>query len=209
MRVVVLGAAGQLGRQVVNTLSGRGHWVCAAVRRPPTPVFEKSVDVRLADATNKTDLRSAVRGFDAVVNVIGGGTLRKNDVASTTSTVAVAAAKEVGVDRYVAISAGMVALDWTLFKYFLRPLIFRHILAEHRRVEEIVKASGLAWTIVRPTALTNRPPTGYAASLELQSRAFVTSRVDVAAFIADELENNSYVRQAVFVTSRRKQEKGD
>lgn len=56
------------------------------------------------------------------------------------------------------MSAGMVALDWVLFKYVLRPLIFRHILAEHRRVEEIVKASSLAWTIVRPTALTNRPP---------------------------------------------------
>ena len=73
-------------------------------------------------------------------------------------------------------------------------------MAEHKKV---------AWTIVRPTALTNRPPTGYAASLELQSKTFVTSRVDVAAFIADELENNSYVRQAVFVTSLRKQEKGD
>jgi uncharacterized protein YbjT (DUF2867 family) len=97
----------------------------------------------------------------------------------------------------------MVALDWALFKYVLRPLIFRHILAEHRRVEEIVKASTLAWTIMRPTALTNRPPTGYVASLELQRRTFVTSRADVAAFIAGELEKNGYIRQAVFVTSRR------
>ena len=144
-----------------------------------------------------------------MVNVIGGGTLRKNDVASTTSAIAVAAAKEVGVDRYVAVSAGMVALDWVLFKYVLRPLIFRHILAEHRRVEEIVRKSSLAWTIVRPTAFANRPATGYVASLELQPKSLVTSRADVAAFIADELENNSYVRQAVFVTSRRKQEKGD
>ena len=102
------------------------------------------------------------------------------------------------------MSAGMVALDWALFKYVLRPLIFRHILAEHCRVEEIVKASPLAWTIVRPTALTNRPATGYDASLELQPRTFVTSRADVAAFIADELENNAYARQAVFLTSRRK-----
>lgn len=101
----------------------------------------------------------------------------------------------------------MVALDWALFKYVLRPLIFRHIVAEHRRVEGIVRASALAWTIVRPTALTNRPATGYLASLDLQPRAFVTSRADVAAFIADELENNRYVREAVFVTSRPKQEK--
>jgi len=203
MRIVVLGAGGQLGREAVRILSERGHSVCAVVRRPPSPEFQGSVDVRLADARNRVDLRSAISGFDAVVNVIGGGTVRKNDVASTTSAVAVAAAKEVGVGRYVAISAGMVALDWPLFKYVLRPLIFRHILAEHHRVEEIVKASTLAWTIVRPTALTNRTPTGYLASLELQPRALVTSRADVAAFIADELENNSFVRRAVFVTSRK------
>ena len=102
------------------------------------------------------------------------------------------------------MSAAMAALDWVFFKYVLRPLIFRHILAEHRRVEEIVRRSGLAWTIMRPTALTNRPATGYVASLKLQPRAFVTSRVDVATFIADELEKNRYIRQAVFVASRRK-----
>ena len=157
----------------------------------------------MADARNKAELLATISGFDAVVNVIGGGTLRKNDAASTTSRVAVAAAEEVGVHRYLAMSAGMVALEWALFKYVLRPLIFRHILAEHHRVEEIVKASPLAWTIVRPTALTNRPATGYEASLELQPKKFVTSRADVAAFIADELENNAYARQAVFVTSRR------
>src|SRR5215469_13582264 len=205
MRIVVLGAAGQLGREVVCRLLGRGHAVCAAVRRPPVPAFADLVEIHLADARNKADLLAAISGFDAVVNVIGGGTLRKNDVASTTSMVAVAAAEQASVDRYIAISAGMVALDWAFFKYVLRPLIFRHILAEHRRVEEIVKASSLAWTIVRPTALTNRPATGYVASLELQTRSFVTARADVAAFIADELENDGYVRRPVFVTSRRKQ----
>ena len=205
MRIVVLGAAGQLGREVVRILSARGHVICAAVRRPPVPAFERSVEIRLADARNKAELRATISGFDAVVNVIGGGTLRKNDVASTTSSIAVAAAEELGVHRYIAMSAGMVALDWALFKYVLRPLIFRHILAEHRRVEEIVKASTLAWTIVRPTALTNRPATGYVASLELQPKTFVTARADVAAFIADELENDGYVRQPIFVTSRRRQ----
>jgi hypothetical protein len=60
---------------------------------------------------------------------------------------------------------------------------------------------------VRPTALTNRPAAGYVASLELQPKAFVSARADVAAFMADELDNNGYVRQAVFVTSRRKQGK--
>src|SRR5262249_16267973 len=67
---------------------------------------------------------------------------------------------------------------------------------------EIVKATSLAWTIVRPPKLTNDPPKAYVASLELQPGFFAASRADIAAFIADELKNNAYLRQAVFVASR-------
>jgi uncharacterized protein YbjT (DUF2867 family) len=207
MRVVVLGAAGQLGREVVRVLAEREHTVCAGVRRPPIPGFDRSVEVRIADARNKADVSAAMSGADRVVNVIGGGTLRRNDVASTTTAVAVSAALDAGIERYLAISAGMVAVEWPFFKYVLRPLIFRHILAEHNRVEEIVKGTTLAWTIARPSALTNRSPTGYVASLKLQPRTYLTARADLAAFIADELETNQYVRQPVFITSRGEKQK--
>src|SRR6516225_6982729 len=203
MRVVILGAAGQLGREVVRDLLARGHTVRAAVRRRPEPALPAPVEIRIADARNKSDICAAISGSDAVVNVIGGGTLRRNEVASSTSSVAVPAAQDAGVRRYFAMSAGMVALDWPLFKYVLRPLIFRHILAEHRRVEEIVRASRLDWTIVRPSALTNRPARGYEATLQLPRRAVATTRADVAAFIADEVECNRYTCQTVFVLSGR------
>ncbi len=205
MRIVVLGAAGLLGREVVGALLKRGHNVCAAVRRPSDPALPSSVEIRIADARNNEQIRSAVSGSDAVVNVIGGGTLRRNDVASSATAVVVPTVEATGIKRYIAMSAGMVALDWPLFKYVLRPLIFRHILAEHNGVEAIVKASTLDWTIVRPTALTNHPAKGYLASLEPLRSMFITTRADVAAFIADELERNQYIRQAVFIASRRAQ----
>lgn len=174
------------------------------MRRPPDPPFSVAVEICLTDAHNKNQIAAAISGFDAVVNVIGGGTLRRNNVASTATANAVAAAQDAVVRRYIAISAGMVALEWPFFKYVLRPLIFRHIVAEHRRVEEIVKASNLAWTIVRPSRLTNQPAKGYAASLQLNAKAFMTTRADLAEFIAEELNGSLYVRQGVFVTSRLK-----
>lgn len=124
MRVVVLGAAGRLGREVVRILADREHTVCAVVCRPPIPGFGRTVEVRLADARNKAEVRAAMSGFDTVVNVIGGGTLRRNDVASTTTAVAVAAAQEVGIKRYVAMSAAMVAVELPFFKYVLRLSFF-------------------------------------------------------------------------------------
>jgi uncharacterized protein YbjT (DUF2867 family) len=192
-----------LGREVVRALETDGCEVVAAMRRPPTSPLGRAVEIRLTDAQKKAEVRAALAGCDAVVNAIGAGTLRRNVVESATTTVAVAAAQDVGIARYVAMSAGMVALDWFFFKYVLRPLIFRNIVAEHRRVEEIVRASTRSWTIVRPPKLTNSRPTGYVASLELEPKLFSAARADVAAFIADELKNNAYVRRAVFVASRR------
>jgi uncharacterized protein YbjT (DUF2867 family) len=201
VQVIVLGAAGQLGREVVQALAARGHSVCAAVRRPPDSPSDNSVLVRQVDAQDKAQVRAAITGFDVVVNVIGGGTLRRNDVESTATTVATAAAQDVGVQRYIAMSAAMVAVDWRFFRYVLRPLIFKHILEEHRRVEKIVSATALRWTIVRPPKLTNGAARGYLASLEFVPTWFSAARGDVAAFIADEVENNAYVRRAVFVAS--------
>jgi uncharacterized protein YbjT (DUF2867 family) len=203
MRVIVLGANGQLGGEVVRHVAARGHKATAFVRRPPNGLLDKTVEIRLGDARKREDLIAALPGHEVVINAIGSGSLRKSDVESSTTAVAVATAQQLGISRYIAMSAGMVALDWPLFNYLLRPLIFRNIMAEHLRIEEIVKASALRWTIVRPPKLTNGPPRGYVASLELQQRSFSVARADVAAFIADELESNKYVRQAVFVASRR------
>jgi uncharacterized protein YbjT (DUF2867 family) len=207
MRVVVLGAGGQLGREVIGALVAHGRPVVAVVRRPLVPPFPSAVHVHHANVRDKPAIGAVLRPEDVIVNVIGSGTLRPNDVESSTTAVAVTAAQDVGVHRYIAMSAGMVALDWPLFKYVLRPLVFRNILAEHLKVEEIVRASWLSWTIVRPPKLTNAASTGYVASLEPLPRLFSAARADVAAFIADELDRRAYVRQAVFVASQRSKSK--
>src|SRR6516225_9841800 len=111
MRVVILGAAGQLGREVVRDLLARGHTVRAAVRRRPEPALPAPVEIRIADARNKSEICAAISGSDAVVNVIGGGTLRRNEVASSTSSVAVPATQDAGVRRTLPCRPGW--LLWT------------------------------------------------------------------------------------------------
>jgi hypothetical protein len=49
------------------------------------------VEVRLADARNREQIRSTLGSFDAVVDVIGGVALRRNDVASSASAIVVSA----------------------------------------------------------------------------------------------------------------------
>jgi uncharacterized protein YbjT (DUF2867 family) len=139
MRVIVLGANGQLGGEVIRQVAARSHKVTAFVRRPPNGLLDQTVEIRLGDARKREDLIAALPGHEVVVNAIGSGILRKNQVESNTTAVALAAAQQVGISRYIAMSAGMVALDWPLFNYLLRPLFFLNILAEHRRSKKSSK----------------------------------------------------------------------
>jgi putative NADH-flavin reductase len=200
MRILVLGASGQLGREVVRQASTRGHAVTAFVRRPPSPAFGPSTKVLIGDAMREDGVCAALAEQQAVVNTISGGTLRRNQIVSRTTGVAVAAAQAMGVTRYIAMSSYLVTIDWPIFRFVLIPLIYRNVVKEQRCTEQLMTASSLDWTVVRPSRLTNWPAVGYAASLE-RPRSFSVSRKDVAAFILDELESGGYIHQSVFIGS--------
>jgi putative NADH-flavin reductase len=203
MRVLVLGAAGPLGTGVVSRLVARGDDVVAFVRRPGSPVTSRVVEV-VGDARDQRAVRAAIARTDAVVDVIGAGTLARSHVESVVIANVVAVMNQLGPRRLIAMSAGMVARTNPLLDLVLKPTIFRHILAEHRRVEEIVSRSNLDWTIVRPPRLVSRRARGYATTTGTRySGSVCIAREDVAAFIVDALARAAFIRQAVFVSSRR------
>lgn len=148
-------------------------------------------------------LVAAAAGQDALVNTIGSRTLKTNTVESDTTRTAVDAATAAGLRRYIGMSAGMVAPISFVFDHIVRPIFFRNLMREHLAVEQIIRASGLDWTIVRPSRLSNKPPSGYVASVETRPRGPISiSRADVAAFITSELEHCQYIGQAVFLMSK-------
>ena len=63
--------------------------------------------------------------------------------------------------------------------------------------EQIVRASGLDWTIVRPGGLTSGPATGrYGVLVDPASwRAGMISRADVADFLAKQVDDTTYLRK--------------
>jgi uncharacterized protein YbjT (DUF2867 family) len=202
MNVLVLGAAGQLGRAVTLELSRAGHQVRAFVRREPDPPFPGQMDVNIGDAADPAAVRDAASAQDAVVNTIGAGTLRRSHVESTT-TGSVIGALDGFRGRYVAVSAGLVGANFFLFDHVIRPLFLRNIDREKRALEQLVRSSQIDWTIVRPARLTNNAPRGYLESeTERPGDRLSVSRQDVAAFIAHVVGRPEYGGKIVFVGSR-------
>ncbi len=158
-------------------------------------------EVRLLDLEKGgvDEYAAAFHGCAAVVFAAGGGpdgnVERKRTVDLEGSLKSVAAARRVGIGRFVQISAiGVdepVAADagdvWTAY------------VEAKRDADAALRASDLAWTILRPGRLTDDPPTGLVALADHLDRGDVT-RADVAAVVAAVLADDETVgRQWVLV----------
>lgn len=145
MRIVVLGAAGFIGRHIMTELLSAGHDVVAIVRRVGTlPAAFPDVSfvaLDLAEAVSPSDWRAHLAGVDAVVNAAG--LLRGRDMhqvhVEMPSALALAAT-DAGVKRLVLISAISARAD-VATDYAVSKLIG----------EEVLRESNLGWTVLRPS----------------------------------------------------------
>jgi uncharacterized protein YbjT (DUF2867 family) len=102
-----------------------------------------------------------------------------------------------GVARLAIVSAAVLFPEKGLYFAFFRWLL-RHHARDLCSMEDIVQASGLAWTIARPPRLANSPDAGFRAlpgALPPGSRSI--SYRSVAAFLLDAVERRSHVTEIV------------
>jgi putative NADH-flavin reductase len=116
--------------------------------------------------------------------------------------------KATGVRRLVVFSVAVLFEDVGFLGTALRRTFLRGVADDSAAMEQIVRASDLDWTIVRPPRLINGPRTErYAVrngSLPDGAGAVATvRRSDLADFLIDEVERAEHVRQVVGIASSR------
>jgi putative NADH-flavin reductase len=208
MKIALFGATGGTGRAVIEAAREGGHEVTAVVRDPSRlPASPPQLQVCTADVLDPAAILPAIAGCDAVVSAIGSRAGRVPTTLCTDSaTSIVAAMRSAGVTRLVVVSAGTLttAGDGTLMRLVLKPLV-RHLFADtitdKRGMEAVVRASGLAWTIVRPPRLTDGPRTGaYRTAVERNVRgALRISRADLADCILSSLTDPRALDAAISI----------
>jgi putative NADH-flavin reductase len=205
MNIVVFGATGGTGQEVVKQALAQGHEVTAFVRdQERLSVQHESLRVVVGDAREPEPVSRAVAGHDAVVVALGTRdrserTLRADGTANVTR-----AMETHDIQRLVVVSAGGVGDSYQQVPLIIKMLIktvLRHTYADHARQEEHVRESDLDWMIVRPAMLTDGPRTGQyhvgAADADLPGGR--VTRADVADFILKQLSDDRYLRQAVSI----------
>jgi uncharacterized protein YbjT (DUF2867 family) len=175
MKLTIFAATGGIGRQALDQALAAGHDVTAVVRNPrglPGDVRIVTADLAAADPAV---LESAVAGADAVLSGLGPRSNAEAGIASHGTSAIVQAMQATGVRRIVVVSAAPIGtvpspgrpkppkhdpgdgfLMRHLFSHVARTA-FREHYADLALMEDIVRDSGLDWTVVRPPRLTDNP----------------------------------------------------
>ncbi|WP_101787314.1 NAD(P)-dependent oxidoreductase [Nonomuraea indica] len=202
MRIVVFGASGGTGRELVRQARAAGHHVTAVVRSPGA-----LADAVVADIFDPPSLVPLLAGHDAVLSVLGPRGRTATSVCSTAVAGITEAMAEAGVRRIVAISAQPVlrggAGDSWWYRLTARPLlrtIYRHVYRDLERMERILAAGDTDWTVLRPPYLTDDPPAGrYRTAMDANVPGWSLARSDLARAMLDALDDPATVRRAVGV----------
>jgi putative NADH-flavin reductase len=212
MKLVVLGASGGVGRELVAQAAKRGHEVVAVARASSDVKAPEGVKVLRGDLTNEAFLREAVRGADAVASALGHrlkgiGPWNKPEQPAflrDSTTALVAAMKAEGVKRVIAVSSGGVGdsaeVVPAFFRVFVSMSALKTVFAALEEMERLYLESGLDACVVRPTGLTDEPPTGKVVVAKRMAGRATIPRADVAGYLLDQLGKAAFDERTPLVT---------
>ena len=200
MNLTVVGAAGATGVQLVEQAIAAGHQVTALARSAETlTLTNPNLHVVQGDATDRAVVSQAMKGADAVISVLGA----RGPVIAETTRAVVAAAEQAGPDRILMLSSFAVARDrLTPVSKLLTRTAMGSQIKDKTAGEEVLRASGVDWTIVYATVLTNGPKTEPRVVLETEKVGMSQriSRADVASFLLQAATDGLYSRRDIIIT---------
>jgi uncharacterized protein YbjT (DUF2867 family) len=216
MKLTIFAATGRIGREAVEQAMAAAHDVTAVVRDPA----KLSREVRIVRADLGTPdpaaLESAVEGADAVLSCLGPRSMAEVGIASQGTRAIVRAMQAAGARRIVVVSAAPIGTVPSPDRpkppkhdpgdgFFIR-LVSRILKTALRRpyadlalMEDIVRDSGLDWTVIRPPRLTNKPLTATYRTAYGQNvrRGFFIGRADVAHLMLRVLERSETIKEVI------------
>jgi putative NADH-flavin reductase len=208
LKLVVLGATGGTGVELVKQAVERGHLVTAFVRSPELlKDLQDRINVKHGDLLNTVELQQVIQDHDAVLSGFGPRVPVSKADANLLERFARAlttAMPSAGVRRVIVESVAFLFKD-SIFPpaYVLGRLFFPRTIADASAMERIFANTDLDWTMVRPPQLTDKPYTGKYRVREghLPRFGLKISRADVADLMIKLVENHASICNVVGIAN--------
>ena len=204
--ILIIGASKGIGLATVHEGLEQSHSVTAFARTATQIQAEHERLTKLnGDARDEGALENAMSGHDAVIMTLGvpfNAKMLTGPISLfSEATIAVLEAMQAnGIDRLIAVTgfgAGDSRRAISPFQQLPFNAVFGRAYADKSRQEELIKASDLQWTLVRPGVLTNQRKTEtYNIATKIgEMKNGIISRADVAHFLIGAAVSNDYVGQ--------------
>ncbi|GGZ28251.1 NADH-flavin reductase [Streptomyces poonensis] len=206
--MTVFGATGGTGQHLLDQALAAGHHVTAVVRDPARlrRADHPGLDVVTADAMDPEAIRESVAGRDAVVSALGPRSKGDTSVCGDGARAIITAMRATGTRRLVVVTAGGHVVDdgdGPFTRAVVKPLLRRVLrgpFADFVRTEEIVRAGGLDWTIMRPPRLTDGRSRPYRTAVDRNVRGgIMIARTDLARAVLAALADPATVGHTIAV----------
>lgn len=202
MNILILGATGRVGSEIVKHALRDNHHVTVLVRTPEKIQLDnKNLTVIQGNVLNKKDIEEAMRGMELVISAL-------NTDGSTTLSESIPliihGMENEGIKRIITIgTAGILQSRTTpdILRYQSDESKRRTTRAaeEHHKAYDLLKDSSLDWTIVCPTYLPDGEKTGdYRVERNfLPEGGTKISVQDTAEFAYSQIKDDSYSKSRV------------
>ena len=203
MKITIVGGSKGTGAQLAALAQAAGHEVTVVSRSGSAPSGVRTV---IGNATDPAVAAQAVAGADVVVVTVGGAKGVSRQRAAVTKSV-IGAMQKAGVRRLVvqsSLGAGDSGSQMPAPLRLIMQAVLAKALADHNEQEAAVQGSGLDWTIVRPTGLTDKEPTGTWKALTTNEDGRLGGSIprrDLAACMLGILSDDSTIGKALGVSS--------
>jgi len=212
MKLAVFGANGPTGRLLTQLALDEHLDVVAFTRRPDAfPIEHRRLELASGDVHDPVAVASAIDGADAVVSALGVPFAKAPiTVYSDGASKILAGMRASGTKRLVCVSSSAIGLHPELlggyiFERVVQPYVVnklgKTVYDDMRRMEAMVSATDLAWTIVRPSGLFEAPAVSvYSVAIDHIGWRF-TARVDLADCLLRQALSDTYVHSTIAVAT--------
>jgi putative NADH-flavin reductase len=208
MKIVVFGASGGTGIEVVKQALAAGHKVKAFVRNPAkAATSHPNLCIVQGDVLDAAAVEKAVEGQEAIVSALGPTRPPVPGAMETAARNILAAMQKHGIRRLISTTGAGVRdprdrpkLMDHLMKGLLT-LLAADVLQDSAANVAIFRASDIDWTIVRFPRLMDGPHTGkYRVGYVGKDSGSQLSRADGADFMLKELAEEKYIHQMPIIS---------
>jgi putative NADH-flavin reductase len=208
MKVIVFGATGTVGIQLLKQALQQGYGVTAFTRTPEKlkSLPRTNLKILKGDILNPQDVENAIYNHDAVLCAIGDG--NKGSVRAVGTKNIITAMQRQGIRRLICQttlglgeSQGNLNFFW---KHIMFGLLLKKAFQDHQLQEQYLIDSNLDFTMVRPSAFTDGEVTrNYKIGFDgnYKNLSLKISRADVADFMLQQLTKREYLKSAVSISN--------